>query len=112
MEKTVAWTAAHKLTRLGKFLLRRRKGVPMGSGILPEEANTALGECERLAYADSASAKRRRFSVAGWTPEDIARSRRLANDITLRSKVPCGDCLFQRTRTFYRGLKLEVAEKG
>ena len=93
IEKTVASTGSHTLTRLAKALLPRKKGVPMGSSISPEKANTALGESERQAYADVGGARRRKFIRQGERPEDVVRGKRLADDITFVSRILCPKCL-------------------
>ena len=84
----------------------------MGSSISPQTANTALGECERTAYANKAKAKRCRFVVGDEEPAEVVRGRRLADDITFASRVLCPDCLYEWAKLVYRGLKWEAEEKG
>lgn len=98
IEKTVAWIGSHTLTRFGKALLRRKRGVPMGSSISPEKANTALGEAERQAYAVVEGARRRKFIRQGERPEDVVRGRRLADDITLAECCVLNVCMLGRKK--------------
>lgn len=50
LEQVVNWTTGHTLSRIGKHLLRRKRGVPMGSSISPAKASLALSEMGARAY--------------------------------------------------------------
>ena len=50
LEAMAAWTATLRLTRIGKHLLWRTTGVPMGASDSPIKASIVLSDCERRSF--------------------------------------------------------------
>ena len=67
--------------------------TPMGSSISPVKAAIALSECERVAITDKAAAAQWELTQGDESPSDVISGVRLADDITLVSKMLCTRCM-------------------
>jgi hypothetical protein len=112
------WMGEMCASRLGKALLVRIKGIPMGNSLSPVRASLCLSECERLAWTASKHSRAVGFSTPEVSVQQSISGRRIADDTTLISRELCEECVerfglwcYQHQR-FARGLSIEVEEKG
>ena len=81
------------MSKLGKHILRRKRGVPMGSSISPAKASIALSDMEVKAYRDEKKAKKRKFIAGKKGLRALVSGVRSADDITFFSKRFCRKCV-------------------
>ena len=113
LENLVEWTSTQVVSRCGVHLLVRTRGVPMGSGISPVKAVIAMAECERRAWLNVSRAREQRHVRVGERVCEVYNGKRLADDITLFSKVNCAECIFSFAKGVYLApLEVEREEDG
>jgi len=86
----------------------------MGATLSPAKCHLALSECERKGWSNSAAARKAGFLLEDEVMTQIVNGKRLADDVTVASKVLCGPCIceFLETLVYKPPLAIEVEEVG
>lgn len=114
LRQMVEWSSTQVVSRVGQQMLVRIRGQPMGATMSPIKCAIAISECERRGWSNVEAARRAGYVLRGEAVTQVVNGKRLADDVTVASKLLCANCVckFLRRLVYKAPLKLEVEEIG
>ena len=113
LERMLRATSHMRLSKLGRHLLERLRGVEMGGSASPVKANIVFSAHERRRLKDVTGLITEGFLLQGECVESVVGGVRYADDLVLLSGVLCPACLGTfGTGTYKAPLEFTIEEQG
>lgn len=113
LEGMLRGTGAMTLSRLGRHLLQRLRGVEMGGSASPTKANLVFSTHERRRRRRRGRLLREKFIMQDEHLDSVIGGVRYADDLLLLSTLLCTHCLEEYGRSLYAPpIEFEVEERG